>query len=173
MRGSHRWEGNNSGPVARKCPALISHGGVATAPTSLLGSRRRAVMHRAGAAEMHYEDVPHCLRNVARSKGGIAGLPFPVTAKQAPPIYQPQQGAITVRPINTSRGTSGAISWFFGICFVLLSLITAWVTHWIVTIKYLVSGGEATVGYVALLILGCVVPPIGIIHGIGIWLGAW
>ena len=130
-------------------------------------------MHRAGVAEMHYEDVPHCLINAARSKGGIAGLPFPVTAKQAPPSANHQQGVTIMRSISKTKGLSAAFSWFVGVGVVVLAMLSAWVTHWVVAIKYLVSGGEATIGYVTLLVLGCVVPPIGIIHGIGVWLGAW
>lgn len=40
----------------------------------------------------------------------------------------------------------------------------AWVTHVIVCIK--------TSAWI-LLAFGCVVAPVGVIHGIGVWFGAW
>jgi hypothetical protein len=50
-----------------------------------------------------------------------------------------------------------------GIAFVLTSL-AAWVTHVIVCIK-----ASAWV----LLAFGCIVAPVGVIHGIGVWFGVF
>lgn len=44
------------------------------------------------------------------------------------------------------------------------SVAAAWITHVVVTIK-----ASAWV----LLAFGCIVPPVGIIHGIGLWFGAF
>ncbi|MBA9071672.1 hypothetical protein FHR71_005458 [Methylobacterium sp. RAS18] len=45
-----------------------------------------------------------------------------------------------------------------------LTCISAWVTHVVVCIK-----ASAWV----LLLFGCIVAPVGVIHGIGVWLGAF
>jgi len=55
--------------------------------------------------------------------------------------------------------------------FILLS-IPAWITHVFVTIKALLSDETVGVGYGALLGLGVFVPPVGVLHGWMIWLGA-
>lgn len=44
----------------------------------------------------------------------------------------------------------------------LLSIVAAWVTHVVVCIK--------TTSW-SLLVFGIVVPPIGLIHGVGTWFG--
>lgn len=44
------------------------------------------------------------------------------------------------------------------------AVIAAWVTHVIVCIK-----ASAWV----LLLFGCIVAPVGVIHGIGVWLGVF
>lgn len=50
-------------------------------------------------------------------------------------------------------------------CIVLfLTTIAAWITHVIVCIK-----ASAWI----LLAFGCIVAPIGVIHGIGVWLGVF
>lgn len=46
----------------------------------------------------------------------------------------------------------------------LLSAFAAWVTHIVVCLK------TASFGF---LIAGALLPPIGVIHGYGIWLGLW
>ncbi|HMN14540.1 MAG TPA: hypothetical protein PKD55_19660 [Bellilinea sp.] len=45
-----------------------------------------------------------------------------------------------------------------------LIAIAAWITHVIVCIK--------TSAWI-LLLFGCIVAPIGVIHGVGTWLGVW
>jgi hypothetical protein len=58
-----------------------------------------------------------------------------------------------------------AISFIFGgllPIFIWLAGIAAWVTHVLVCIK--------TASWI-LLLFGCIVFPVGIIHGIGVWLG--
>lgn len=44
------------------------------------------------------------------------------------------------------------------------TVVSAWVTHVIVCIK-----ASAWI----LLAFGCIVAPVGVIHGIGVWLGAF
>lgn len=44
------------------------------------------------------------------------------------------------------------------------AVIAAWVTHVIVCIK--------AASWI-LLLFGCIVAPVGVIHGIGVWLGAF
>ncbi len=53
-----------------------------------------------------------------------------------------------------------------------LGTVAAYVTHLIVVIAALVGGGVAF-GYGVLLFAGTFIPPIGIIHGVGVWFGAW
>lgn len=45
-----------------------------------------------------------------------------------------------------------------------IAAIAAWITHVVVCIK-----ASAWI----LLAFGCIVAPVGVIHGIGVWLGAW
>jgi hypothetical protein len=53
--------------------------------------------------------------------------------------------------------------------------VAGWFTHLIVAIQVLTSSGDlaTTVGYAVLLVLGVVIPPIGALHGIGIWFGVF
>ncbi|MGC0389218.1 hypothetical protein [Bradyrhizobium sp. USDA 241] len=46
----------------------------------------------------------------------------------------------------------------------LLAALAAWVTHVVVCIK--------SASYL-FLIAGAVLPPVGVIHGWGVWLGVW
>lgn len=50
--------------------------------------------------------------------------------------------------------------------------VAAYVTHVIVAVSAL-AGGTAVAGYAVLLVLGLLVPPIGAVHGVGVWFGAW
>jgi hypothetical protein len=47
----------------------------------------------------------------------------------------------------------------------------AWLTHVIVAIKAITA--TISTAYALLLIVGVFFPPVGVIHGIGVWLGAW
>jgi hypothetical protein len=55
------------------------------------------------------------------------------------------------------------MSQFFAAAF-YIAMIAAWLTHVIVTIA---------TGKFVLLLAGALVFPVGIIHGIGLWFGAW
>lgn len=46
----------------------------------------------------------------------------------------------------------------------LLATVAAWITHVVVCIK-----ASAWI----LLLFGCVVAPVGVIHGVGVWLGVF
>jgi hypothetical protein len=63
--------------------------------------------------------------------------------------------------MKDSTVTFGAVAALVTLCVVSLAGL---VTHIWVTV---------TTNYAALLILGLVVPPIGVIHGWGIWFGWW
>lgn len=52
---------------------------------------------------------------------------------------------------------------FFVILF-WFSLIAAWLTH----VIHCISNGE-----LVLLLAGAIAAPVGVIHGVGIWFGAW
>ena len=60
--------------------------------------------------------------------------------------------------------TATGIGCFFAAMLLLAATAAAWVTHVVVCIK-----ASAWI----LLAFGCIVAPVGIIHGIGVWLGAW
>lgn len=47
---------------------------------------------------------------------------------------------------------------------VWLSAAAAWITHVVVCIK-----ASAWI----LLAFGCIVAPVGVVHGVGVWLGVW
>lgn len=64
----------------------------------------------------------------------------------------------------------GALAVWIG---VLFTCVAGWITHVIVTIGALVGSASVGFGYGALLALGVFVPPVGVIHGIGVWFGAW
>lgn len=52
------------------------------------------------------------------------------------------------------------------------ALIAAWVTHVIWIIATLASDFGATAGQMVLGAIGTFMPPVGVIHGLMIWLGA-
>lgn len=49
--------------------------------------------------------------------------------------------------------------------------VAAWLTHVIVAIQAITT--TVSTAYALLLIVGVVFPPVGVIHGIGVWLGLW
>lgn len=55
----------------------------------------------------------------------------------------------------------------------LAATLGAWLTHIIVAINALVSDAAVSVGYGFLLVAGAIIPPVGMIHGWGVWIGAW
>lgn len=54
----------------------------------------------------------------------------------------------------------------FGIAYIVIALtcLAAWVTHVIVTIQ---------ASQWIFLLAGAIFAPIGVVHGIGVWFGAW
>lgn len=58
--------------------------------------------------------------------------------------------------------------WLTGLTFawvlLVLASIAAWITHVVVCLK---------TGAGFFLIAGAIVAPVGVIHGIGVWFGAW
>lgn len=69
------------------------------------------------------------------------------------------------------HGNPGPIAGPFFILFMFAALVAAWGTHIFWTIKTLASPAGATVGQAALGIIGAIMPPVGVLHGIAIWLG--
>lgn len=63
--------------------------------------------------------------------------------------------------------------WIGSIAAFVFSWFVAWATHIIVCIMVLASGTSSALGYGILLIVGTIFFPIGIVHGYGIWFGAW
>jgi hypothetical protein len=62
---------------------------------------------------------------------------------------------------------------FFALILVCLLPAAAWLTHVVVAIQVLTSDVALSIGYGALLGIGAIFPPIGAIHGAGIWFGIW
>ena len=54
-----------------------------------------------------------------------------------------------------------------------LTVVAAYVTHIVVALKALLGAGEIEVAYAVLLAVGTFIPPVGIVHGVGVWFGAW
>lgn len=54
-----------------------------------------------------------------------------------------------------------------------LSVVSAYITHLIWSISLLVSDAalNTAVGKIVLAVLGVIVPPIGVIHGVMVWFG--
>lgn len=48
-------------------------------------------------------------------------------------------------------------------------LVAAWLTHIVWIVKALASDGGATFGQIALGVIGAFMPPVGVVHGIIIW----
>lgn len=70
---------------------------------------------------------------------------------------------------NNADPTSAALGFgCFGCC---LGMFGAWATHIVWIIGVLASSVGATAGQIILGILGSILFPIGIIHGIMIWFG--
>jgi len=54
-----------------------------------------------------------------------------------------------------------------------LSALAGWLTHIAVAISALVGDGPVALGYGILLAVGAFMPPVGVVHGWGIWFGFW
>ncbi|RWI35494.1 hypothetical protein [Mesorhizobium sp.] len=65
--------------------------------------------------------------------------------------------------MNTAVALLMIGTWLAGIAAVIAS-VAAWITHVVVCIK--------TASWI-LLLFGCVVAPVGVIHGVGVWLGVF
>ena len=71
-----------------------------------------------------------------------------------------------------SSGLSGIAAVGAIVAFVV-SLIAAWGTHVVVSIIALTGDASIQLGYGFLLLAGIVFPPLGVIHGYGVWFGIW
>lgn len=73
---------------------------------------------------------------------------------------------------NQSSGWGGIVGVWSIIAFVV-SLFAAWGTHVVVSILALTGDASVQLGYGFLLLAGIVFPPLGVIHGYGVWFGIW
>lgn len=67
---------------------------------------------------------------------------------------------------------SAGLAWPVAVFGLIAATVAGWITHIVVTIQYLVGGGDS-IAYAALLVVGAFMAPVGVIHGWGIWFGAW
>lgn len=67
------------------------------------------------------------------------------------------------RQENLGLGGALAVFAFF------IAVVAAWATHVIWIIQKLASDGGATMGQIALGVIGAFMPPIGVIHGLILW----
>lgn len=70
-----------------------------------------------------------------------------------------------------NKTTPLAITWALLMIGLFLGASAAWLTHIFWTIKTLSSPEGSTIGQAALGFIGALMPPVGILHGIAIWLG--
>lgn len=55
----------------------------------------------------------------------------------------------------------------------MIALFAAWITHIVVCIATASWGLLIAGAFWGLLIAGAIMFPVGIIHGVGVWFGAW
>jgi hypothetical protein len=60
-----------------------------------------------------------------------------------------------------------------GVFALMLTPAAAYITHLCVTIGALLGDTAIPVGYGILLFAGTLILPVGVIHGVGYWFGAW
>ena len=58
-----------------------------------------------------------------------------------------------------------------GVLALIVAPIAAWITHLVWVISALASDVGATFGQMALGAIGAFMPPVGVVHGVMIWLG--
>ena len=66
-----------------------------------------------------------------------------------------------------------SIAFFAALAGLGVAAVAAWVTHIIIAISVLTTGAAVSVAYGILLAVGVFFPPVGMIHGLGYWLGVW
>ena len=93
----------------------------------------------------------------------------PTPYRPQAPDRSPARGALGFI-MRTREVKLGMGLFAFGMA-MALTAFAAWVTHVIWVIGKLAGDVGVTLGQVALAILGTFVPPIGVLHGIMIWLG--
>lgn len=70
-----------------------------------------------------------------------------------------------VRPSGPQLPSSGGyVAFAIGFLAVFVAIVAAWITHVVVCIK-------ASAWF--LLLFGLLAPPVGVIHGVGVWLGVF
>lgn len=52
------------------------------------------------------------------------------------------------------------------------TIVAAYITHLVTALSYLLNPeGVTEMGYAVILIIGTIIPPIGIVHGVMVWMG--
>jgi hypothetical protein len=70
-----------------------------------------------------------------------------------------------------NMNTAGTFAAVVGFGAVILTPIIAWATHLVWIIGALASDSGATTGQIVLGCIGAFMPPVGVVHGVMIWLG--
>lgn len=68
------------------------------------------------------------------------------------------------KAVGDTASTIGAIAAFISVCAIIVSPFAAWLTHIVVCLQ---------TGNWGFLIAGALFFPIGLVHGVGHWFGAW
>lgn len=71
-----------------------------------------------------------------------------------------------------NSGGAGVVIMFLGVMTIVLCSMGAWATHVVWIIKVLASDKGATLGQIVLGAVGTFFPPVGVVHGVMIWMGA-
>ena len=87
------------------------------------------------------------------------------------PSWAPHQRGGVVRTLIRARNVQMGIGLLvFSVAMALLAF-AAWITHVMGVIGKLAGDTGITLGQLMLAVLGTLVPPIGVLHGIMIWFG--
>ena len=71
------------------------------------------------------------------------------------------------------RDSTAVASTGLGLIGLWLTILAGWITHIVICIQAIVAGTAVSVNYALLLAAGAFIPPLGAVHGIGSWFGAW
>ena len=70
-----------------------------------------------------------------------------------------------------ARDTAAVFIAVSGVLTFFLGVIAAWITHIVWLLQKLGADGGVTFGQILLGLLGLLVPPVGVVHGVMIWAG--
>jgi hypothetical protein len=89
----------------------------------------------------------------------------------APPDLDRPRGRGFLRTFMGGREVKMGLGFIAFSAVMGLAAVAAWVTHVMWVISKLAGDAGVTLGQIMLAILGTFVPPIGVLHGVMIWLG--